>query len=106
MYIRVRLSAAWAANGAVSVTDDAVRLEPLGVHVQTVPEFEQLVTGVATVEDIREVDVCDLLGRDSVPPKAGLFDACVRDRVCADSRNGCNPIRGLAVAPRLHFWFP
>ena len=56
-------------------------LEPLGVHVQTVPEFEQLVTGTATVEDIREVDVCDLLGRDSVPPKAGLFDACVRDRV-------------------------
>jgi len=56
-------------------------LEPLGVHVQTVPEFEQLVTGNATLGDIREVDVCDLLGRDSVPPKAGLFDACIRDRV-------------------------
>jgi len=56
-------------------------LEPLGVHVQTVPEFEQLVTGNASVGDIREVDVCDLLGRDSVPPKAGLFDACIRDRV-------------------------
>jgi FlaA1/EpsC-like NDP-sugar epimerase len=56
-------------------------LEPLGVHVQTVPEFEQLVTGDASVGDIREVDVCDLLGRDSVPPKAGLFDACIRDRV-------------------------
>ena len=47
-------------------------LEPLGVHVQTVPEFEQLVTGDASVGDIREVDVCDLLGRDAVPPKAGL----------------------------------
>src|SRR5471032_619520 len=57
------------------------QLEPLGVHVQTVPEFEQLVTGIASVADIREVDVCDLLGRDSVPPKAGLFDACIRDRV-------------------------
>jgi FlaA1/EpsC-like NDP-sugar epimerase len=56
-------------------------LEPLGVHVQTVPEFEQLVTGQANVEDIREVDVCDLLGRDSVPPKAGLFEACIRDHV-------------------------
>ena len=56
-------------------------LEPLGVHVQTVPEFEQLVTGNANVEDIREVDVCDLLGRDSVPPKAGLFEACIRERV-------------------------
>jgi FlaA1/EpsC-like NDP-sugar epimerase len=56
-------------------------LEPLGVHVQTVPEFEQLVTGNANVEDIREVDVCDLLGRDSVPPKMALFEACIRDRV-------------------------
>jgi FlaA1/EpsC-like NDP-sugar epimerase len=56
-------------------------LEPLGVHVQTVPGFEQLVTGRANVEDIREVDVCDLLGRDSVPPKAGLFEACIRDKV-------------------------
>jgi FlaA1/EpsC-like NDP-sugar epimerase len=56
-------------------------LEPLGVHVQTVPEFEQLVTGDATLGDIREIDVADLLGRDSVPPKAGLFGACIRDRV-------------------------
>jgi FlaA1/EpsC-like NDP-sugar epimerase len=56
-------------------------LEPLGLHVQTVPEFEQLVTGNANVDDIREVDVCDLLGRDSVPPKAALFEACIRDRV-------------------------
>jgi FlaA1/EpsC-like NDP-sugar epimerase len=57
------------------------QLEPLGVHVQTVPEFEQLVTGHAQVGDIQEVDIGDLLGRDSVPPKAGLFDACIRGRV-------------------------
>jgi FlaA1/EpsC-like NDP-sugar epimerase len=57
------------------------QLEPLGLHVQTVPEFEQLVSGSASVGDIREVEVCDLLGRDSVPPKAALFDACIRDRV-------------------------
>jgi FlaA1/EpsC-like NDP-sugar epimerase len=56
-------------------------LEPLGVHVQTVPDIEQLVTGDANVGDIREVDVSDLLGRDSVPPKATLFEACIRDRV-------------------------
>ena len=57
------------------------QLEPLGVHVQTVPEFEQLVTGNATVDEIREVDVGDLLGRDSVPPNPALFGACIRDRV-------------------------
>ena len=56
-------------------------LEPLGVHVQTVPDIEQLVTGTANLADLREVDVADLLGRDAVPPKDGLFDACIRDRV-------------------------
>jgi FlaA1/EpsC-like NDP-sugar epimerase len=57
------------------------QLEPLGVHVQTVPEIEQLVTGNADVGDLREVDVADLLGREAVPPKAALFGACIRDRV-------------------------
>jgi FlaA1/EpsC-like NDP-sugar epimerase len=57
------------------------RLETLSVHVQTVPDIEQLVTGKANLADLREVDIADLLGRDSVPPKAGLFDACIRDRV-------------------------
>ena len=77
-------------------------LEPLGLHVQTVPEFEQLVTGSASVGDIQEVDVADLLGRDSVPPKAGLFDACVRDRVVMVTGAGgsigselCRQIMGL-----------
>jgi len=57
------------------------QLEPLGVHVQTVPDIEHLVTGKANLTDLREVDVADLLGRDAVPPKDGLFDACIRDRV-------------------------
>jgi FlaA1/EpsC-like NDP-sugar epimerase len=56
-------------------------LEPLGVHVQTVPDIEQLVTGSANLADLREVDVSDLLGRDAVPPNPGLFDACIRDTV-------------------------
>ncbi len=79
------------------------QLEPLGVHVQTVPEFEQLVSGNASVGDIREVDVNDLLGRDSVPPKAALFDACIRDRVVMVTGAGgsigselCRQIVGLA----------
>jgi FlaA1/EpsC-like NDP-sugar epimerase len=57
------------------------QLEKLSVHVQTVPDIEQLVTGDANLADLREVDIADLLGRDAVPPKAGLFDACIRDRV-------------------------
>jgi len=85
-------------------------LEPLGVHVQTVPEFEELVTGTASVGDIQEVDVCDLLGRDSVPPKAGLFDACIRDRVVMVTGAGgsigselCRQIIGLGPKRLLLF---
>ena len=57
------------------------RLEPLGLHIQTVPEIDQLVSGNASVSDIREVDVGDLLGRDAVPPNAALLEGCIRGRV-------------------------
>ena len=56
-------------------------LEPLGVHVQTVPELEHLVTGSANLTDIREVEVADLLGRDAVPPLENLFASCIRGRI-------------------------
>jgi FlaA1/EpsC-like NDP-sugar epimerase len=56
-------------------------LEPLAVHVQTVPDIADIVTGRAMVEDIREVDTNDLLGRDPVPPHEELFGACVRAKV-------------------------
>jgi FlaA1/EpsC-like NDP-sugar epimerase len=79
------------------------QLEPLGVHVQTVPDIEQLVTGHANLADLREVDIADLLGRDAVPPKPGLFDACIRDRVVMVTGAGgsigaelCRQIVGLS----------
>jgi FlaA1/EpsC-like NDP-sugar epimerase len=56
-------------------------IEELGVHVQTVPDLHDLVTGQARVEDVRDVDANDLLGRDAVPPKEHLFAASVRDKV-------------------------
>ena len=43
-------------------------LEPLHVHVQSVPEFNDLISGKAHVDDIREVDVGDLLSRAPVAP--------------------------------------
>ena len=77
-------------------------LEPLGVHVQTVPEFEHLVTGRANLADIREVDVADLLGRDCVPPLENLFAACIRGRIVMVTGAGgsigselCRQILGL-----------
>lgn len=55
-------------------------LEHLPVHVQTLPDISDLVSGNARVDDIREVDVADLLGRDPVPPRDHLLDACIRGK--------------------------
>jgi FlaA1/EpsC-like NDP-sugar epimerase len=56
------------------------RLEGLTVHVQTMPDIADLVAGHASVDEIREVDVADLLGRDAVPPLPELLHACIRGR--------------------------
>jgi FlaA1/EpsC-like NDP-sugar epimerase len=57
------------------------RLEELPVHVQTMPDISDLISGHARVDEIREVDVADLLGRDPVPPMPKLLDACIRGKV-------------------------
>ncbi|MCB1623724.1 MAG: polysaccharide biosynthesis protein [Pseudomonadales bacterium] len=56
------------------------RLEELAVRVQTVPDINEILSGAARVEDVREVDVADLLGRDAVPPNQGLLDATIRGK--------------------------
>jgi len=56
------------------------KLEAYPVHVRTLPGIADLVSGKATVSDIREVDVSDVLGRDTVPPDLGLIEHCIRDK--------------------------
>lgn len=63
-------------------------LEPLGIRVQTVPDFADIISGSATVEDIRDVDANDLLGRDPVAPNEALLDACIRHKVVMVSGAG------------------
>jgi len=57
------------------------RLSEFPVHVQTMPEFRDIVSGKARVDDIRDVDVEDLLGRNPVTPNPKLLDACIKGRV-------------------------
>ena len=57
------------------------RLEEVHVHIQTMPNFSDLISGNARVDEIRDVDVADLLGRETVPPHEALLDACVKDKV-------------------------
>lgn len=53
------------------------RLSEFPVHVQTMPDLGDLVSGKARVDDIMDVDVQDLLGRDPVPPDDKLLHASV-----------------------------
>jgi FlaA1/EpsC-like NDP-sugar epimerase len=56
------------------------QLEPLGVHVQSLPNLSDLISGKAQINELCDVDVGDLLGRDPVPPKPKLFGSCIRDK--------------------------
>ncbi|MGH8218233.1 MAG: polysaccharide biosynthesis protein [Steroidobacteraceae bacterium] len=49
----------------------------LGVRVQTVPDLSDILAGRARVDDVQDVDIADLLGRDPVPPHPGLLGACI-----------------------------
>jgi FlaA1/EpsC-like NDP-sugar epimerase len=55
-------------------------LEPLGLHIQSLPHLTDLIDGRARVNELREVDVGDLLGRDPVPPNPRLFNRCIRGK--------------------------
>jgi FlaA1/EpsC-like NDP-sugar epimerase len=43
-------------------------LKRFSVHVQTLPQIQDIVAGKVSIADLREVEVDDLLGRDAVPP--------------------------------------
>jgi FlaA1/EpsC-like NDP-sugar epimerase len=53
------------------------RLTLQGFKVQTVPDIAEIVNGQARLEEVRDIDVRDLLGRDPVPPNLSLLGACV-----------------------------
>jgi FlaA1/EpsC-like NDP-sugar epimerase len=56
------------------------QLEPLGVHVQSLPNLSDLISGNAQITELCDVDVSDLLGRDPVPPRPKLFGSSIRDK--------------------------
>jgi UDP-N-acetylglucosamine 4,6-dehydratase len=56
-------------------------LEGFPLHVRSVPGFMDLASGRVKVDDIQEVDIADLLGRDAVPAQADLLEHCVKAQV-------------------------
>jgi FlaA1/EpsC-like NDP-sugar epimerase len=51
-----------------------------GVRVQSMPELSDIVSGRSRIDELRDVDVNDLLGRDPVPPKPALFSSCIEGK--------------------------
>ena len=58
-------------------------LESLGAlpfHVRSVPALPELVAGGAKLDQLTEISIEDLLGRDPVPPIPGLLEKCIRGK--------------------------
>lgn len=53
-------------------------LEGYPLHVRSVPGFMDLVSGNVKVDDIQEVDIADLLGRDAIPAQDSLLEHCIK----------------------------
>lgn len=57
------------------------RLEGLSLKVRSVPSFMDLATGKVKVDDLQDVDIADLLGREVVPPDQALMEHCIKHKV-------------------------
>ncbi|QSL90294.1 NDP-sugar epimerase, includes UDP-GlcNAc-inverting 4,6-dehydratase FlaA1 and capsular polysaccharide biosynthesis protein EpsC [Pseudomonas sp. B10] len=55
-------------------------LEGYPLHIRSVPNFTDLASGRVKVDDIQEVDIADLLGRDAVPAQPDLLERCIKGK--------------------------
>lgn len=56
-------------------------LEKFPLHVRSIPGIMDLASGRVKVDDIQEVDIADLLGRDAVPAQQDLLAHCIVGQV-------------------------
>ncbi|UXZ95015.1 polysaccharide biosynthesis protein [Pseudomonas phytophila] len=85
-------------------------LEGYPLHVRSVPGFMDLASGRVRVDDIQEVDIGDLLGRDSVPAQDDLLERCITGKTVMVTGAGgsigselCRQIISLKPAKLLLF---
>ncbi len=56
------------------------QLEPFAVHVRSIPGVAQLAQGKMNADDIQEIDIAGLLGRESVEPNMELLNANIKQK--------------------------
>jgi len=85
-------------------------LEGYPLHVRSIPGFMDLASGRVKVDDIQEVDIADLLGRDAVPAQRDLLSRCIAGQVVMVTGAGgsigselCRQILGLGPKVLLLF---
>ncbi|WP_020558618.1 polysaccharide biosynthesis protein [Thiofilum flexile] len=54
-------------------------LESLPVHVRTIPSMTELLSGQRSIDEIREIDIDELLGREAVAPNQALLSVCIQN---------------------------
>lgn len=57
------------------------QLESFKIKIKVTPSIKDLVNGTLRSQDIREVEIEDLLGRDAVEPDPRLIASCIADKV-------------------------
>lgn len=64
------------------------RLTPLKIKIKVTPPIQSLIKGSSRVEDVREIEIEDLLSRDPVTPNIGLLSVCITGKSVAVSGAG------------------
>lgn len=58
-----------------------LELEPLALELLSVPNFKDIASGKQKIDELQEVNIEDLLGRDPVPPISHLLKNNITDKV-------------------------
>lgn len=64
------------------------RLSTLQLKIKVTPSIASLVKGIARVEDVRQIEIEDLLSRDPVAPDPKLLSVCIRGKAVLVSGAG------------------
>ena len=56
------------------------RIGSLGVRIKTIPDVADIISGKVSVNEIRDIDIADLLGREEVEPIENLLRSNVVDK--------------------------
>ncbi len=57
------------------------KLSPFSVHVRSLPSVSELAEGKVKIDDLLEIDIADLLGRELVQPNENLLKIKITDKV-------------------------